>query len=157
MKFLIKSFAVMALTVLLSNCATAPKPRAASEYLLTTDKGVSNVLEDVKIALESKKYKIKTVDNATGILLTYPRKYTFTSGGKRIFARQIIQLRQEGGSVKLRIVYECDYNGIDYEGCARDDADSNAKIMRIEPALVELIRPALIKHKDELSEDDENI
>ncbi len=130
----------------ITGCTTAPKPRMPSEYLLTTDKGSTNVLSDLRTALEDKKYKVKKMDVATGILITHPRKYSFNRAGKQVPARQTLHIRQEGGSVKLRIIYECDYSNAAYEGCLRDDADSNAKINRIEPPLIELIRPLLMKH-----------
>jgi hypothetical protein len=59
-----------------------------------------------------------------------------------------VNIRQEGGSVKLRIIYDCNYSGDGrtYEVCYITDDQATAKIKRIEPALVDVIRPLLMKH-----------
>lgn len=141
-----KSLGISIVILILSACASVPKSRPASEYLLTTDKSTSNVLNDLKVKLEEKKYKIQKLDVTAGILTVEPRSYIFISSGKKIFARQIVQIRQEGGSVKVRFIYECNYSEIEFETCHAEDEDSNAKISKIEPKLIREIRPLLMKH-----------
>jgi len=129
----------------ISNCAHQQTPRAPSDYLLTTDRGVTELLRDVRAKLQENKYRIRREDAAAGLLVTYPRRFSFNSDGNKVLARQTVEVRQEGGSVKLRIIYDCSYDGSGkkFSPCFKEDAAAMTKISRLEPALVELIKPAL--------------
>jgi hypothetical protein len=136
----------LSFALILCSCATPMTPREPSEYLLTTDMASTILLKDVKAKLEENKYKIRKFDIGAGLLLTEPRKFSFEKNGKKIAANQSLQLRQEGGSVKLRIAYSCNYTGDTFVTCHAQDQEAAAKINRVEPALVEMIRPLLVKH-----------
>lgn len=132
-------------------CATPPKPRVASEYLLVTDKSSAAVLKDVQKKLEEIKYSIRTVDPEVGVLVTKPRRFSYTKGGVPASARQSLQVRQEGGSVKLRFQYECELaaQGGAFAECFQEDQALDEKIRRIEPSVVRRVREVLLKHKSE--------
>ena len=131
--------------ICICSCATAPVPKPASEYLLSTDKSATSVLSEVRQALEKQKYKIKVENVSAGLLATHPRGYSYQQNGATIRGRHTIQLRQEGGSVKVRVVYQCKYK-LDYEKCLADDKANNEKVRRIDSGLVKLIRERLSKH-----------
>jgi hypothetical protein len=128
-----------------SACVTAPKSRTASEYLLTTDLATKTVFDGIQEALGAYKYKMKTLDLDAGILVFEPRNFSFDRGGQKVPAKQTLYVRQEGGSVKLRITYECNYVE-DFVPCHLNDKDVASKISRIEPAIVKAIKPVLMKH-----------
>ncbi len=131
-----------------SGCVTQPRFRAASEYLLTTDKGTTSLFTDLKAGLGEHKYTVEKEDSAAGILLLAPRPFSYASGGHKVSARQIVQMRQEGGSVKVRISYECKYAS-EFEACLENDSRVSEKIGRIENSLVEVIQPIMLKYKED--------
>lgn len=137
---------VFAVLILVSACATQPKNRAASEYLLTTDKSTSVLFKDLKNQLGEHKYTVEREDDTAGILLLSPREFSY--GGSKRPARQSIQMRQEGGSVKVRIAYECKYSA-DFEPCLDSDRPISAKISRIEASLIEMLQPIMVRHIEE--------
>lgn len=137
---------------MLSGCQTTRTPRAASEYLFSTDKSQTQLLEDIKAKLIEHKYSIRSLDVETGFLTTYPRRFSVGSGSSRIIAQQTIQIRQEGGGVKLRSYYECeyDYKGKkEFEACIVEDKDATEKIRRVESAMLKMIKGVLYKHATE--------
>lgn len=129
----------------LSACVTTPKSRTASEYLLTSDQDTKTVFQGIQEKLGAYKYKMKTIDLEAGILAFEPRQFSFDRGGQKINARQSVHIRQEGGSVKVRITYECNYVE-DFVPCHYTDKDVASKISRIEPSLIKAIKPVLMKH-----------
>jgi hypothetical protein len=139
---------------LFAGCASRPVGRDPSEYLLTTDRDAQSLLKDIRTALEGKKYKIRKEDPSAGLLVAAPRKFSFEREGTKVTARQVVNLRQEGGSVKLRIVYECNYagDGQTFDVCYVSDNEATAKINRVEPALLDVIRPFLMKHANSAEE-----
>lgn len=128
-------------------CASTPKARPASEFLLSTDRSATNLLADLRANLEASKYHVKKVDPSAGILVTAPRKFTYVRNGKKTGAHQTIQIRQESGSIKIRIQYDCDYAGEEnsFEPCRKDDSAAGAKIARIERALLSSLKQELNK------------
>lgn len=145
---------VLFFLILSFGCVSVPVSRSPSEYLLTTDKNVAEVLHDVRVKLEENKYKIKAENVEAGILLTSPRQFSFEKEGQKIIGRQTLQMRQEGGSVKLRIVYDCKYMD-EFESCHRNDQHVQAKINRLEPALINMIKPLLMKQNDSKKKESE--
>ena len=143
-----RNYVVFALFIALAGCATTPVERAPSEYLLATDKDIAKALKDVRTELEKNKYAIKKEDLNSGILITIPRKFFYEEDGKKKSAYQTLQFRQEGGSVKIRIVYKCNYGEeLDsIEPCHKDDTALRSKISRLEPLLIKAIQPALLKY-----------
>lgn len=141
-------FSLAIVVNLFVGCASKPIGRDPSEYLLTTDRDAQSLLKDIRTTLEQKKYKIRKEDATAGILVAAPRKFSFEREGGKVSARQTLNIRQEGGSIKLRIIYDCNYTGDGqlYEVCYVTDNEATAKINRIEPALVEAIRPLLMRH-----------
>ena len=135
---------------LISGCAHQPIPREASEYLLTTDRDAVALLKAIRTALEEKKYTVSREDVPAGLLVVAPRRFSFDKNGSKIAARQSINMRQEGGSLKIRITYDCNYAGDErtFVTCFSEDAEATAKIKRIEPALIQAIKPHLMKHAD---------
>jgi hypothetical protein len=152
LRVIFKRIILLSITALtLTSCQTNRTPRAASEYLYSTDKSQTQLLEDLKTKLTENKYVIKSMDIETGFLTTQPRAFTIGSGDEKIRARQTVQIRQEGGGVKIRSIYECEYEHKGtkaFEPCVVEDDGANQKIQRIEGALLKLIRENLNKHND---------
>jgi hypothetical protein len=144
----VRKYLVGVVFLSLIGCATTPKYRVASEYLLSTDLNIKTVFDDIVKQLEKYKYKPNKSDPEAGILIFEPRKFSYPSGKINISAQQVLYVRQEGGSVKLRLSYDCNYTGNSYEQCRYSDNDVNAKISRIEPPLVGMIKPLLTKRAD---------
>lgn len=139
-------------------CATAPRIRPASEFLLTSEKGMTQSVADVKQALTQKKYVIQQENPEIGVLISKPRSFSYNKNGVKTPARQTVQMRQEGGSVKLRLQYECQItteSGAIFQPCHLDDAEATAKILRLDHITAELVREALQK-KDKTGEDGES-
>ncbi len=138
-------------SIFISGCATEPKNRAASEFLLTTDKATSMLFSDIKTMLDEHKYSVQRQDVTAGILLLAPRNFVYSNGPKKTLARQNVQMRQEGGSVKVRITYECNYAGDrkEFVPCLDGDGAIATKISRIETSLIEVIQPAMLRHSSD--------
>src|SRR6185437_14857963 len=92
-------------------CESMPKRRPASEYLFSTNQSTGVLLNQLKDTFTQHKYTIAKQDNAAGILLMAPRTFIFTSTAGKTKAHQVVQIRQEGGSLKIRMAYECNYDG----------------------------------------------
>src|SRR5690606_29595479 len=105
----------------------------ASETLYSTDKSTTKLFEDVKSILEKNRYRIRKMDSGTGIMVTQPRRFSFDYNGRKTYARQLMHLRQEGASVKIRLTYDCNYSGdeLSYEPCRRNDESVLSKISRV--------------------------
>ncbi len=130
--------------LLLNGCAVPKVARPASDYLLSTDRSTSKVVLDTKAALIKHKYQIQKEDITSGILVVAPRKFTYRTATQKIEAEQRVQIRVDGGSVKINIMYKCKYNSL-LEACDSADKDGNIKIKRLERALLEIINPLLKK------------
>ena len=130
--------------VSLTHCAHKIKRRSVSEYLFSTKRGTENFIEDLKKTLESKRYTIRNIDTTLGILTTRPRKFMIHEDGAEVQADHTIQVRQEGGSVKVRIQYKCNYTG-QMEACSKEDAATEEKISRFEPKLIQLIKKVVAR------------
>lgn len=145
---------IFAIALAFVGCATQSKTRASSEYLLTTDKGTTSLFKEIAKTMDEHKYSVKKEDVSAGILLLSPRRFSFVNDDRRkTQARQTVQLRQEGGSVKVRISYECNYanDGKDFVPCY-DEPALDTKVGRIESILVELLQPTMLKHSAEPTE-----
>lgn len=145
---MIKRLSILSLVFLFIGCSTPPKVRGPSEYLMATDQNVETLLTKIQEKLESYKYVAKRLDPAAGILIFEPRRFTYDSGGETIGAEQTIHIRQEGGSVKLRIKYDCEYTESSYVPCSKNDQQVQAKVKRLEASLMAAIRPLLLKHTE---------
>lgn len=130
------------LPVLFVGCATPRTGRDPSTYLLNTDKPQNILMKELETILKENKYEIKTFDLQSGILVTKPRGFSYGSDKSR--ARHTVQISQEGGSVSLRVVYDCEYadkSGVKaFEECESRDEDFEGKVKKIESSLVRLIR-----------------
>lgn len=128
--------------MLFVGCATPKMSRDPSTYLMNTDKPQSVLMKELETILKDNKYEIKTFDLQSGILVTKPRGFSYGSDKAR--ARHTVQVSQEGGSVSLRIIYDCEYadksGAKAYEECEDRDEDLEAKIKKIESSLVRVIR-----------------
>ena len=93
--------------------------------------------------LEKNKYQISTLDTNSGILVAEPRKFVIMRDGDKTYGEQTFELRQEGGSVKLRLAYQCEYEVDVYEDCLEGDIEGRRKIRRIENLLMSMINRRL--------------
>src|SRR5690606_22635624 len=93
---------------------------------------------------KANKYQIKKVDTVVGLLVTEPRKFPVVRGEDKTYAEQLIQIRQEGGSLKLRFTYKCQ-NGDNYKPCGQSDQELRAKVARVERAIIKLFNKRLFK------------
>ena len=141
-------YIVAFLFLILSACATRQIPMEPSIYLLSTDKGPGWLLGEVAEDLKENKYKIETMDASTGLLVTEPRRFVILRGDERTYAEQTFQLRQEGGSIKVRLTYECDYKD-GKAPCDVNDSEATTKIRRIERLLLAIINRRLYKKPGE--------
>lgn len=135
-----------AAALMLSSCETTRTARPASEYLYSTDKAQTQLLEDLKAKLIENKYEVKTLDLETGFLVTKPRRFNIGNG---VAGRQSVQIRQEGGSVKIRSIYECEYENDGakkFEPCLLEDEEAGKKIQRVDALLLKIIQDNLNKH-----------
>ncbi len=135
----------------LAGCATGPAKRGPSEYLLSVDRGVTASLRDLRVKLEEEKYVVGREDLDAGFLILKPRTFSFERNGSKVVARQFVQIRQEGGSVKVRLSYECKYE-MSFDACDQDDEGARAKISRLERPLLDLLRPILLENNKTAAE-----
>jgi hypothetical protein len=148
-KALIVSFSIYFVTA----CTSVPKPLPPSEFLLFTAKAQTEVLNDLKNYLKENKYEVSRFDYVTGILGTKPRSFAFDSNRGPAQGEQVILIRQESGSVKLRMEYRCQYPGKYsdvWSPCEVRDDPTISKIERIENILLPLVAKAL--HKKTVTE-----
>ncbi len=150
MKRLILSLTTLsALTTI--GCVTMPKYRPPSDYLLSTDMSVTDVVKSVKAKLTESKYLASRENLDAGLLVFEPRQFAFDKKGVRSLVQQVIQIRHEGGSVKVHITYTCNYTGADevpFKQCFQKDKVLEDKIKRVEKALISSMRDVLVKHKE---------
>lgn len=136
------NFVLFTLALLFTGCATPRTSRDPSTYLMNTDKPQNTLMAELQTILKDNKYEIKTFDLQSGILVTKPRGFTYGSDKAR--ARHTVQVRQEGGSVSVRIVYECEFADKSgekaFEECENRDEEFEAKVKKIEASLIRLIR-----------------
>lgn len=132
----------------MNGCVTPPRNKEPAEYLLSTDRSTTEVNAVLKAKLAESKYTVSRENIEVGLLLFAPRGFSFENKGKKIKARQIIQVRHEGGSVKIHINYECDYvgRGANYTPCREDERPLDEKISKIESPLIEGVKNVLLKH-----------
>ncbi len=141
-----KSLIVVAiLALVLDGCASSPRFRPATQALLPTNRGVSQFFHDLSTKLRQHKYKIVNDDPTAGILLTAPRQFSFIDRGRQMVANQRVEIHQEGGAVKLRLSYKCNYSGDGhtFTPCLANDADAVKKIARVDKAFIGLLKPIL--------------
>jgi hypothetical protein len=126
-------------------CASEPKRRMASEYMFSTDRATSTLFGDVKNKFSEHKYVTDKQDAGAGILLMAPRTFSFTCDGHKAWAHQLVQMRQEGASLKIRLAYECNYTGDEktFGPCLEEDPQLSSKIDRIEAAFIDVLKPIL--------------
>lgn len=129
-------------------CASAPKPIGPSVHLLATNRTAPELLPDVEAELLKQKYVVNKISPEVGLLALQPRDFSVQHEGKKIPAQQIVQMRQEGGSLKLRIVYRCQYKFGQWEPCYADHPDVANKIRRVDQMIVKLIGNQLFRERE---------
>lgn len=137
------------LCLLIFGCATPPRVKAPSEYLLSTDRNTTEVMSLLKNKFSEHKYKVAREDIGAGLLLFEPKSFSFDrKNGTKVKTRQTIHIRHEGGSVKVHIIYSCDHgqSGDTFKPCFEGDQLFDRKTEKIESALVEDIKPLLLRH-----------
>jgi hypothetical protein len=133
-------------------CASRHTPRDTSVYLLNTDRGVTSLLEELSTSLQASKYQIETVNPDIGVLVCSPRTFQIPREEASTKGEQAFQLRQEGGSVKIRLSYRCQDQVTEEMGpCYREDQSAMQKIARIEKSLLALLNRHMQKKPDDLS------
>jgi hypothetical protein len=128
-----------------AGCATAPKPRGPSDYLLSTNKTTQDTFQVIKDKMLQNKYEVEKENIEAGLLIFSPRSFRIDKNGKKIPVRQSVKLRHEGQSLKVRVSYKCDYSGKDqkFSSCHENDQVLSGKIERIERLLLANYRDAL--------------
>lgn len=144
----IKSLALSALLLFLfgflAGCAANSNYLKPTQVLLSTDRSTSQIFSDLRTKLGKYKYKIALEDRSVGLLVSEPRQFSLDHNGQKIEAQQTVQIRQEGGSVKVRLSYACDYTGDrKFTPCLADDPEDNQKISRLNRGLIRLVTQAL--------------
>ncbi len=128
----------------LTGCAANSDYLKPTQVLLSTDRSTSQIFSDLRTKLGKYKYKIALEDQGIGLLVTEPRQFSFTHNGERIAAQQTVQIRQEGGSVKVRLSYTCDYaSDRKFTPCLANDTEDNQKILRLNRGLIHLVMQSL--------------
>ena len=135
-------------TLFLASCATRSVPIEPSVYLLSTDKEPQWLLDQVSEELKKNRYEIESIDYNVGLLVMAPRRFVIVRRGERSYGEQSFQLRQEGGSVKVRISYMCEYPKGKLP-CDQDDRDAIDKIKRIERLILSMVNRKLFKKAGE--------
>lgn len=134
-----------AITAAFVGCASAPSKRQPTQYLYSTDKSTTNLLKDLRDSLVEKKYKIRKIDVGAGLLITEPRSFSYGEDDKK--AKQILNIRQEGASVKVAVSYTCLDDSGKFIGCYEDNEELALKIKRVESPIIKIIRDQLTKRK----------
>ena len=135
---------VLLTAAMFTGCATGSLYRRPTKILLPTDQSTSQVFRNLGEKIAQYHYKIAVEDMNVGLLVTAPRQFSFMHDGRKILARQVVQVRQEGGAVKLRLAYDCAYQGNQiFSPCLADDADANRKISHIDRGFIALVKHAL--------------
>lgn len=142
-------YAFLLLPILFAGCAHKVVTREPSTYLMNTDKPQNLLMGELDGLLKENKYEVRTFDPQTGILVTRPRLFAYTIDGQKERARHTVQIRQEGGSVSMRILYECEYadkkGETEFAECQENDEALTEKARKIESLLVRLIRQKVDK------------
>lgn len=147
MKYIIVIISVI-FSFYLAGCQSASFPIEPSIYLLSTDKEPRSFLNEIADELKKSRYEVESLDLNVGLLVMEPRRFTILRGDQKSYASQKFQMRQEGGSVKLRITYECEYeNGV--TECDTKDEYAMEKIRRIERIIMSMINRRLFKKPGE--------
>ena len=130
-------------------CASAPKPIQPSVHVMATNKTASELIPDLENQLKQSKYKVKRVDANLAFITTEPRTFSIDTAKGRLNARQSIQLRQEGGSLKLRVQYKCENISGVWGDCFATDSAVPEKISRLDKLLVSQLSTQLFKERTE--------
>lgn len=145
MRRAIKDLAIALILLTLCGCATDQLYRQPTDALYPTNRSTSNLFNDLTSKLHKYQYKVVSEDKSVGILLTAPRQFSFTSNGQRVLATQTAQIRQEGGAVKLRLSYKCNYSGdgTTFVPCLVNDQEAESKIGLVDHAFMNMVKPLL--------------
>jgi hypothetical protein len=140
---------VFSTLMLLMGCATKGKPIESSVFLLSTDKSITALLNELSEDLKANKYEIETLNTNLGVLNTKPRRFLVRRGDQTTPAEQTVQIRQEGGSVQLRLLYQCDDGLTGMGPCMSNDVVVRNKIARIENLLITTVNRRLFKDRSQ--------
>lgn len=134
------------------------RPLDTSVYLLNTDRNTTTLLNALTEEFKANKYSVETRSNSLGVLTMKPRKFLIPREQDSTPAEQLVQIRQEGGSVKVSMAYRCeDATSKTMGPCFQEDGDATAKISRIEKALLELFNRHLYKKQTDKLINSKNI
>ena len=136
--------ASIVLSLVLVGCASQSFPIEPSVYLLSTDKEPRSFLNEIAEELGKSRYEVESLDLNVGLLKMEPRRFVVIRGDQRTYAQQTVQVRQEGGSVKVRMSYLCEY-GQGTSECNSDDDFATDKINRIERIIMAMLNRKLFK------------
>lgn len=131
--------------LLFTACSTPPKDIAPAMHLLSTNKTPSELIPDLEASFEKYKYAVKAVNPQVGLLSLEPRTFTVKASDQDIAAKQVVAMRQEGGSLKLRIFYSCIYKGEKFQNCNQGHPEVVAKIRRLNALVLNVVNKQLIK------------
>jgi hypothetical protein len=147
-----QAFIIVGFLLVMAGCATKGRPLDASVYLLNTNRNTTALLNSLSEEFKANKYIIETRSNSLGVLSLQPRRFAIPRGeNKSSFGEQIIQIRQEGGSVKVSITYRCEDPTKGSMGpCFQRDEAATNKIARIERMLLEVFNKHMYKSKSDL-------
>jgi len=154
-KFILKLAVLWAFLCSLG-CATTRQPIAPNEYLYTTKLSTSALFDLVAAELEAQKYKSKKRDVSAGVYIFYPRSFTFKDdNGEKVRGRQALTLRQEGGSIRVRLVYNCKKpKELKSSPCYSGDNATKDSIARANRAILNLIEPVFKMTPEDIVVDD---
>jgi len=133
-------------------CALKGRPIDASVYLLNTNRSTSALLGALEAEMTTNKYEVEARNDQLGVLAFLPRKFVIPREDRKSFGEQMIQVRQEGGSVKIRISYRCeDVSRGDLMGpCLDSDKAATQKISKIERLILDSFNKHMYKSKADM-------
>ncbi len=129
-------------------CSVPPKPLEPSVQMLNTNKTPQELIPDLKKVLTENKYAVANENPNVGLLSLKPRGFKVNTATGELKAKQVVQMRQEGGSLKMRITYVCNYAGEQFEKCNDSSPEIISKIQRLDVLLKNIVSKQLIKERE---------
>lgn len=141
-----KFFIILSI-LFLGACSTQHKSLEPSVQLLNTNKTPQELISDLKTALTENNYKVANENPEVGLLSLKPRGFKVSTASGEVKARQVVQMRQEGGSLKMRTTYVCNYMSDTFESCHDGHPELIGKIQRLDVLLKNIVSKQLIKER----------
>lgn len=129
--------------LMLISCSTPPPPMTATTHLLSTNRAPADLLPELKADFEKNKYKVRAENPKVGVLTLQPRSFSVEG----LAAQQVVQMRQEGGSLKLKISYLCRNEVGKMAPCNTANEQLNEKTRRLNQMVVRLIDKHLMQDR----------